>query len=79
MSLPQYSIDSVLHYLSFGWTIHGAVGVEVHLAPSEGNRIVTFIIGLLVGVKVGRGSIFWPGVGAGAVTRGWELKIEKYF
>ena len=42
--LPQHGINSVLHYLSLGWAINGAVGVEVHLAGGVGDGVVSLVL-----------------------------------
>ena len=75
--LPQHGINSVLHYLSLGWAVYGAVGIEVHLAACVRSRIVSLVVRLGDGVKVGGGSIVRPGVSAGVVAGGTQLEISR--
>lgn len=75
LSLPQHSVDPVLHHLCLGRTVHGTVSVEVHFAAGVGCGVVRLVLRLADAVKVGGGAILWPRVAAGAVVGGWELVL----
>ena len=77
MDRPEHRVDPVLHHLRLGWAVYGAVGIEVHLAACVRSRIVSLVVRLGDGVKVGGGPVVRPGVSAGVVAGGTQLEISR--